>query len=202
MRRIVYLISPNKIYKNFYNDLKKTLALKNVKFFQVRLKKVSKNKVKQVSKKVKSITKKFGVKLIINDNPEIAKQVGADGCHIGQSDMNIVTAKNYLKNKIIGVTCHNSKGLAVKAIANNAGYLAFGSFYKSKLKPKAIKSNLKILRWAKKKVKKPVVVIGGINDKNYKKLINLGANYIAISSYIWDNPELKPEQAIKKFKWK
>jgi len=81
-----------------------------------------------------------------------------------------------------------------------ADYIAFGSFFKSKLKPNAKKTNLSILRWAKKEIKKPIVVIGGINNLNYKKLMNAGAKYIAISSFIWDNPKLKPELAIKKFK--
>ena len=79
-------------------------------------------------------------------------------------------------------------------------YLAFGSFFKSKLKPNSIKANLNILKWAKKNVKKPIVVIGGINNLNYKQLIKSGAKYIAISSFIWDNPKLKPELAIRKFK--
>ena len=88
----------------------------------------------------------------------------------------------------------------MEALRNKVSYIAFGSFYKSKLKPKAKKAELKILKWAKKNIKKPIVVIGGINDKNYKKLINEGAKYIAISSFIWDNPSLEPEEAIKKFK--
>ena len=100
----------------------------------------------------------------------------------------------------MGSTCHNSKILALEAVNNKANYIAFGSFYISRLKPKAKKANLNVLKWAKKNIKKPIVVIGGINNKNYKKLINLGANYIAISSFIWDNPDLKPEEAIKKFK--
>ena len=86
------------------------------------------------------------------------------------------------------------------AIRSKADYLAFGSFFKSKLKPNAKKANLSILRWAKKNIKKPIVVIGGINNLNYRKLIKAGAKYIAISSYIWDNPKLKPEIAIRKFK--
>ena len=105
----------------------------------------------------------------------------------------------YLKNKIIGATCHNSKRLAKIAIKNKVDYVAFGSFYQSKLKPNAKKANLNVLRWSKKNIKKPVVAIGGITDKNYKKLIHCGANYIAISSFIWDNPSLKPELAIRKF---
>ena len=79
-------------------------------------------------------------------------------------------------------------------------FRSLGSFFKSKLKPNAKKANLNILKWSKRNIKKPIVVIGGINNLNYKKLLNAGAKYIAISSFIWDNPKLKPECAIKKFK--
>ncbi len=97
--------------------------------------------------------------------------------------------------------CSNgSKKYAKAAIRNKVDYVAFGSFFQSKLKPRAKKANLKVLKWAKKNIKKPIVVIGGITDKNYKKLIKAGANYIAISTFIWNNPFLKPEVAIKKFK--
>ena len=140
------------------------------------------------------------MKLIINDDPNIVKNSNADGCHIGQKDISINKAKEILKNKIIGVTCHGSKTLAKIALQNNVNYLAFGSFHKSKLKPNAKKSKLNILRWAKKNTKKPIVAIGGIDNLNYKKLLKSGANYIAISSFIWDNPNLKPEEAIRKFK--
>ena len=200
MKRLVYLISPNKIYKNFYLDLKEVLATKKIEFFQLRLKKISRNELIKIGIKIKYITNKYNVKFIVNDSPEIAKKIDADGCHIGQSDGKIMNAKKYLKNKIIGVTCHNSKKLALKALKNNIQYIAFGSFYKSKLKPNAKTANIKILKWAKKNIKRPIVAIGGINDKNYRKLISAGANYIAISSFIWDNPFLKPKLAIKKFK--
>ena len=199
MKRLIYLVSPKKIYKNFYQDLEKVLASKKVKFFQLRLKKTNKQKIIQVARRIKNVTKKYQVKLIINDNAEIAKKVYADGCHIGQSDGSIFNARKYLKKKIIGITCHNSKKLVQIAIKNKAEYIALGSFYKSRLKPNAKKIDLKILKWAKKNIKKPIVAIGGITDENYKKLIDNGANYIAISSFIWDNPSLKPEFAIRKF---
>ena len=200
MKKLVYLISPNKIHDSFYDDLRKVLAVKNAKFFQLRLKKVKKSKVIKIAKEIRKITKKYKVKLIINDHPNISKITNADGCHLGQNDGSVINAKKYLKNKIVGVTCHNSKFLAKIAINNKADYLAFGSFKKSKLKPYAKKANLSILKWAKKNIKKPIVAIGGINNSNYKKLIKSGAKYIAISSYIWDNPKLKPEIAIRKFK--
>ena len=200
MKRFVYLISPNKIYSNFYQDLEKVLSSKKVSFFQLRLKNKSKNLIIKIAKKIKKITKRNKVKFIINDDSKLAKEVKADGCHIGQLDNTVSSARKDIKEKTIGVTCHNSKKLALKASKDNADYLAFGSFFKSKLKPKAKKVDLKISFWAKKKIKKPIVVIGGITDKNYKKLIKAGANYIAISTFIWNNPFLKPEIAIKKFK--
>ena len=200
MKKFVYLISPSKINKNFYSKLDAVLSYGNVKFFQLRLKKIRVNNLLTIAKKIKKITLKHKVKFIINDSFILASKAKADGCHMGQLDGYLKIAKNKFKNKIIGITCHNSKILAKKAVKDKASYLAFGSFFKSKLKPNAKKSNLDILKWSKKNIKKPIVVIGGINNLNYKKLIKSGAKYIAISSYIWDNPKLKPEFAIRKFK--
>ena len=200
MKKSIYLISPKKIYSEFYVDLKKVLKTKKVKFFQLRLKKTSKKNIIKIAKKIKKITKIHKVKFLVNDNFKIAKIVNADGCHLGQLDGSLINAKKSLKDKIIGVTCHNSKSFAKIAIKDKASYVAFGSFGKSRLKPNAQKANLKILKWANKNINKPIVAIGGINNSNYKKLISAGANYIAISSYIWDNPKLKPEFAINKFK--
>ena len=176
------------------------LSFGNVKFFQLRLKKFKHKKLLTITGKIRKITFKHKVKLIINDDYILASKSKVDGCHIGQLDGSIKIAKKKLKNKILGVTCHNSKTLAVNAIRDGANYIAFGSFFKSKLKPNAIKADLNILKWAKKNTKKPIIVIGGINNLNYKKLIKSGAKYIAISSFIWDNPKLKPEFAIRKFK--
>ena len=201
MKKLIYLISPNKINKNFYSNLEKVLSEKNVKFFQLRLKKVRPNSLFIISRKIKKITKKYKVKFLINDNYILASKINADGCHMGQLDGSVYEARKKLKRKkILGITCHNSKILAKNAINNKADYVAFGSFFKSKLKQNATKANLNILRWAKKNIKKPIIAIGGINNKNYKKLLRAGANYIAISSFIWDNPKLKPELAIRKFK--
>ena len=99
MKRSIYLISPKKISKNFYCDLTKVFKTKKIKFFQLRLKKVSKNKIIKIGKKIRKITKKFSVKLIINDSPQIAKKVNADGCHLGQFDPSIIDAKKILKKK-------------------------------------------------------------------------------------------------------
>ncbi len=200
MKKFVYLISPNIIDKKFYKSLEKVLSFGNVMFFQLRLKKNSKINILKIGKKIRKITKKYKVKFIINDDYNMALKVRADGCHIGQLDGSIKVIKKKMKNKILGVTCHNSLRLANNANKEKVNYLAFGSFFKSKLKPKATKANFTVLKRANKRFKQPIVAIGGINNWNYKKLIKFGAKYIAISSFIWDNAKLKPEIAIKKFK--
>ena len=200
MKRFIYLISPSKINKNFYKDLDKVLSFKNVKFFQLRLKNKKKSKIIKIANKIKKISSKNKVKFILNDDVLLACKIKADGCHMGQLDGSFEIARKKLKNKILGITCHNSKKFLKDAEKLKANYVALGSFFQSKLKPYAKKANLKVLKWSKKNIKKPIVAIGGINNLNYKKILNSGANYIAISSFIWDNPKLKPEIAIRKFK--
>ncbi len=194
------MISPLKIEKSFYKELDKVLSFKNVKYFQLRLKNIKENKLFEIAAKIQKITRKHNVKFILNDNFFLIDKIKADGCHMGQLDGSFTEARKKLKNKIFGITCHSSKSLVKNAVKFNADYIALGSFFKSDLKPNAKKAKISILKWAKKEIEKPIVVIGGINNYNYKKLINAGAKYIAISSFIWDNPSLKPEQAIKKFK--
>ena len=144
LKRLVYLISPNKINQSFYASLDKVLSLKNVKFFQLRVKNTSQKKILFVSKKVKKITTKHKVKFIINDYFNLASKIKADGCHMGQVDGSFKIARKKLKKKILGITCHNSKILANNAIENKADYIAFGSFFRSRIKPSAKKANLQI----------------------------------------------------------
>ena len=198
-RKVIYLISPLKIDNTFYQNLKRVLRQKKVSFFQLRLKKEKfKNKL-IIGKKIKKICKKFKVKFLINDDVYLAKKLNADGCHLGQSDMKINKARKLIGNKIIGVTCHNSIKLAKVALENKADYLAFGAFYSTKTKKTKYKPSLDILKKARKLTKIPIVAIGGINFKNYKKLLLNKANLLAISGYIWKNRKLKPFEAIKKF---
>jgi len=193
------LISPNKIKnEEFYIKLNQVLSSKKVSFFQLRLKNENHKKKIYIGKKIKKICKKHNVKFLINDDPMVARMVNADGCHLGQKDMNILNARKILKNKIIGVTCHNSINLARKAIEDGANYLAFGAFYSSKTKKTKYKASLNILSLAKKLTNIPLVAIGGIKNTNYKKLLLNKANFLAISGYIWNNKKLNPKEAINK----
>ncbi len=200
-KKFIYLISPNKIINNnFYDDLSKIFNSKKVSFFQLRLKNTKIKNIVLIGKKVKRICKKFNVKFIINDDAFLAKKLNADGCHLGQNDMNIDQARKVLKNKIIGITCHNSIKLAKIALKNNPDYIAFGAFNYSKTKKTRYRAKINILKSIKKISKIPVVAIGGINAKNYKKLLLNNANFLAISGYIWNNKKYKPTEAIKKIK--
>ena len=199
-KKFIYLISPNKISKKFFKDLQEVLETEKISFFQLRLKKYSLKKRILIGKKIKIICKKNRVKFIINDDPLLALKLGADGCHLGQKDMSVKNARKIIGKKIIGVTCHNSLTLAKKAVKAKASYLAFGAFNTSKTKKTKYVSNIKILKKIKKITKTPIVAIGGINSKNYKKLLLNNANFLAISGYIWNNKKYKPLEAIKRLK--
>ena len=196
-KKFIYLISPTKINKSFYQDLTKILQQKKVSFFQLRLKKRSFKKKLIIGRKVKKICKRFNVKLIINDDIYIAKKLNADGCHLGQKDMNIIKARKLIGNKIIGVTCHNSIKLSKIAVKNKADYIALGAFNNSKTKKIKYRASINLLKKVKKITKTPVVAIGGINSSNYKNLLLNKANFLAISGYVWNNNKLKPNEAIK-----
>ena len=200
-KKFIYLISPSKIAKNnFYVDLSKIFKSKKISFFQLRLKNTKINKKILIGKKVKKICKKYNVKFLVNDDPILTKKLGADGCHLGQKDMSIGEARKTLKNKIIGITCHNSIKLAKIAISNKVDYLTFGAFNNSKTKKTRYKAKINILRSIKKITKIPIVAIGGINSKNYKKLLLNKADFLAISGFIWSNKKYKPSKAIEKIK--
>ena len=201
IKKFVYLISPVKVNnKTFLETLDLVFKTKRISFFQLRLKKQNTKKIVNIGKKIKKLCNKNRVKLIVNDDPMLAKKINSDGCHIGQSDSTVLNARKIINKKIIGVTCHNSKKLIKKAIKEKVDYIAIGSFYTSKTKKTKFKANIKLLKAAKKMTKIPIVAIGGINLKNYKKLLLNKANFLAISSYIWNNKKLLPSEAIKKLK--
>ena len=195
-KKFIYLISPKKITSNFYKNLRLVLKTGKVSYFQLRLKDYSLKMKIAIGKKIKNICKKYKVKLIINDDPNLAKKIGADGCHLGQNDMVIQVARKTLKKKIIGITCHNSKKLIRHAIKDGTNYIAIGAFFKSKTKKVNYIAKPSLISWVKRFTKIPVVIIGGITNKNFRKLLLHKPDFLAISGGIWDK---KPAKAIKEF---
>jgi thiamine-phosphate pyrophosphorylase len=199
-KKFIYLVSPNKIYPKFYNDLKQILKTGKVSLFQLRLKKYPFPQKIVIGKIIQKICKKNGVKFLVNDDPILSKKLNADGCHLGQKDMDIKNARKIIGNKIIGVTCHNSINLAKAAVEDKANYIALGAFFSSTTKKVKHKDSIKILNKVKKLTKTPIVAIGGINSDNYKKLLLNKANLLAISGYIWNNKKYKPLESVEKLK--
>jgi len=199
-KKFIYLISPNNISTNFYKNLKLVLKTGKIGFFQLRLKKYSFKQKMLIGEKIRQICVKNNVKFLVNDDPILAKKLGADGCHLGQKDTKINEARKIMGNKIIGVTCHNSIKLAKYAIKEKASYIAFGAFFSTKTKKVKYKATTKILNKVKILTKTPIVAIGGIDNKNYKKLLLNKANLLAISSYVWNNKKYKPLEATEKLK--
>ena len=199
-KKFIYLISPNKIYPKFYQDLKKVLNNGKVGLFQLRLKKYSLKQKIIIGRKIHQICKKNKVKFLVNDDPVLSKKLNADGCHLGQKDMSVKNARKIIGNKIIGITCHNSIRLAKAAITENVSYIAFGAFFSTVTKKVKFKANTKILKEIKKLTNTPIVAIGGINFDNYKKLLLNNANLLAISGYVWNNKKYKPLETIEKLK--
>ena len=177
--------------------LNEVLKSSKISFFQMRFKKYSFRRKFLVGKKIRQLCKKNNVKFIVNDDPVLAKKLNADGCHLGQKDMNIKEAKKIIGNKIIGITCHNSIKIAKEAIKNRANYIAFGAFFPTKTKKAKYRANIKTLNKVKKLTNIPIVAIGGITSENYKKLLLNKANFLAISGYIWNNKKYKPTEAIE-----
>ena len=199
-KKYIYLISPNKINKNFYRQLNLVLSTGKISFFQLRLKKYSFKKKIIIGNKIRDVCKKNRVKFIINDNPLLALKLKADGCHLGQKDMDIKDARKIIGKKIIGITCHNSLKLARKAIKAKASYIAFGAFYSSKTKNTKYIAGIKILNKVKKFSKIPIVAIGGINSENYRNLLLNNASFLAISGYVWKNKKYNPREALERLK--
>ena len=200
-KKFIYLISPNKINKDFYKNLKLLFNTNKVSFFQMRLKKYSINQKILIGKKIKRICRSKKVKFIINDDPWLVKILNADGCHLGQNDMSIEEARKIIgRKKIIGITCHNSIKLAKNAIKSKANYLAFGAFFSTRTKKIKFHATKKNLKEVKKLTNIPIVAIGGVNSQNYKNLLLNKADFLAISGYIWKNKKYKPINAIERIK--
>ena len=188
----IYLLTPPRIDNlgAFVKSFEDAISAAPVASLQIRLKDTAKAEIIEITKALMPIAHAHNTLILINDDPEIAAESGADGVHLGQSDMKINLARELLSNDaIIGVTCHNSKDLAFEATMAGADYVAFGSFFKSETKPDASPADLELLTWWNEAVEIPSVAIGGITVENASQVIEAGADFIAISSGVWDHPK-------------
>lgn len=196
----LYLITPPQIQlDSFAETLAQTLDAGDVACVQLRLKNASDDEVKKACDVLRPIVQERDIAFVLNDNPTLAREMGCDGVHVGQDDTPYKVARDIMgKDAIVGVTCHDSKHLAMVAGEQGADYVAFGAFYPTETKEPKAKAEPWILEWWSSMFEVPCVAIGGITHDNAKPLVDSGADFLAVSSGIWQYPG-GPEQAVKDF---
>lgn len=196
----LYLISPPRLSpSNFADVLKEALAGGDVASFQLRLKDVDDDHVRKAVDILRPIVQGAGTAFLLNDRPDLAEELGCDGVHVGQEDAPYAEARRLLgPNRIVGVTCHDSRHLAMEAAEAGADYVAFGAFFPTTTKEPKARADIELLRWWSEMMVVPSVAIGGITIANAPALIDAGADFLAVSAGVWEYPD-GPQAAVKTF---
>jgi thiamine-phosphate pyrophosphorylase len=195
----LYLISPLDVGGDFPERLKRALSAGPVAAFQLRLKDVDQHEAARLAEPLQEICAAHDVAFIVNDSIALAKRIKADGVHLGQDDGDPREARQKLgPDAQIGVTCHNSRHLAMEAAEAGADYVAFGAFFPTKMKRVEHQADLDTLQKWSMFTEIPCVAIGGITPENALSLVNAGADFLAVSSGVWDHPD-GIEVAVKAF---
>jgi len=196
----LYLITPSKLEpRAFAEELKRALGAGDVASLQLRLKDVSDDEIARATEVLMPIAQKHDVAFLLNDRPDLAASLGCDGVHVGQQDATYEEARAAVgRDRIVGVTCHNSRDLAFAAGEAGADYVAFGSFFPTTTKDVQYTADIELLEWWAKCMTVPVVAIGGITVQNARPLLEAGADFIAVSSGVWNYAE-GPAAAVKAF---
>ena len=196
----LYLITPAKLDpKPFAEELKCALDAGDVASLQLRLKDVSDDEVRRATEILMPVAQRSDVAFILNDRPDLAARFGCDGVHIGQEDMDYADARALVgPDRIVGVTSHDSRHLAMEAAEAGADYVAFGAFFPTSTKEPKAHAEVEILQWWSELMVVPCVAIGGITTENAKPLVEAGADFLAVSAGVWTYPQ-GPAAAVKAF---
>jgi thiamine-phosphate pyrophosphorylase len=195
----LYLISPPKLSAaNFLGPLKEALKGGDVASFQLRLKHVSDDEIRRAVDILRPVVQANGTAFILNDRPDLAAELGCDGVHVGQDDASYADARAALPGGIVGVTCHDSRHLAMEAAEAGADYVAFGAFFPTQTKEPKTQASPELLQWWSEMMVIPCVAIGGITVANARGLVDAGADFLAVSAGVWEHPE-GAEAAVRAF---
>jgi thiamine-phosphate pyrophosphorylase len=195
----LYLISPLDTGGNFPARLEEALSAGPVAAFQFRVKGIDQHMAAGLAEPLQQICAAHDVAFIVNDSVALAKRIRADGVHLGQGDGDVTEAREMLGREAqIGVTCHNSRHLAMEAAEAGADYVAFGAFYPTSTKEVQHRAELDTIEKWTLATEIPCVAIGGITSANAKPLIDAGADFLAVSSAVWTHPQ-GPGAAVKAF---
>jgi thiamine-phosphate pyrophosphorylase len=197
----LYLITPSRLddLPSFARVLAEALGAGDVAALQLRLKDVPDEAVAAAVAAIKPVTQDHDVALILNDRPDLADRLACDGVHIGQSDARYADARRLMgADRIVGVTCHDSRHLAMEAAEAGADYVAFGAFFPTKTKDAPIRPDVELLSVWQETMQTPCVAIGGITVDNCAGLIEAGADFIAVSAGVWGYED-GPAAAVRGF---
>jgi thiamine-phosphate pyrophosphorylase len=195
----LYLVSPPRIApQDFAGVLKGALGGGDVASFQLRLKHVSDDEIRRAVDILRPLVQANGTAFILNDRPDLAAELGCDGVHIGQEDASYGEARAALPGGIVGVTCHDSRHLAMEAAEAGADYVAFGAFFPTQTKEPKTQADIELLRWWSEMMVVPCIAIGGITAANAPALIEAGADFLAVSAGVWEHPD-GAEAAVRAF---
>lgn len=196
----LYLVTPADLDPGpFATALAAALDAGDVAAVQLRLKDKDDDSIRAAIDVLRPLVQRRGVAFILNDRPDLAGETGCDGVHIGQKDATYEQARAAVgPDGIVGITCHDSRHLAMRAAEQGADYVAFGAFYPTKTKDAIGHPTPDILSWWSELTVVPCVAIGGITPENLTPLVAAGANFIAVSSGIWEHPA-GPAAAVKEY---
>ena len=194
----LYLITPPVLPEKFEDQLAAALDAGDVAAVQLRLKDVPDTVLQKTIDRLRPIVQSRNVAFLLNDRPDLAVKLGCDGAHVGQTDMKAAAARKILGDLTLGVTCHNSRHLAMEAGEAGADYVAFGAFFPSTTKSAKHHADPELLRdWSETTVV-PCCAIGGITQENCGPLVEAGADFLAVISAIWSHPK-GPRAAVDEF---
>jgi thiamine-phosphate pyrophosphorylase len=187
----LYLISPPAFsLAEFLPQLEAALDGGDVGAFQLRIKDAEDADVLAAGAAIRPICAAREISLIVNDRPDLAVALDADGVHVGQEDASVEAARRAIgEDRILGVTCHDSRHLAIDAGEAGADYVAFGAFFPTSTKATTTVADPDILQWWSEIFTLPCVAIGGITAENCAPLVQAGADFLAVSAYVWTHPE-------------
>jgi thiamine-phosphate pyrophosphorylase len=196
----LYLITPPALEPAAFADrLAQALDAGDVAAVQLRLKEADDGAISRAAEVLRPIAQQRGVAFLMNDRPDLALTTGCDGVHVGQQDATYARARQLLgPDRIVGVTCHASRHLAIEAADAGADYVAFGAFFASSTKTGKHRADPEILRWCSEVMTVPCIAIGGITPENCAPLVAAGADFLAVISAVWDHPQ-GPGGGVKAF---
>jgi thiamine-phosphate pyrophosphorylase len=185
----LYLITPPVLAEDFADQLGAALDAGDVAAVQLRLKDAPDAEVVRAIELLRPVVQSRDVAFLINDRPDLAKQHGCDGAHVGQTDMSAPAARKILGDLMLGVTCHGSRHLAMRAGEDGADYVAFGAFFPSGTKTPPAMADIETLAWWAEVMEVPCVAIGGITAENCGPLVRAGADFLAVVGAVWGHTD-------------